>query len=72
MMKDAKALGMAIREVRRKRRFTISEVHYRTRIGRQAFARIERGDVYPKLDTLLNICQVLEVKPSALFEMAGL
>jgi len=49
---------------------TITELHYQTRIAHQAIAKIERGTVYAKLDTILNICQALEVKPSTLFIMA--
>ncbi len=71
-MSDAHALGMAIREVRRKRRLTITELHYRTRIGHKSIALIERGIVHTRLDNFFTICQVLEVKPSTLFEMAGL
>ena len=71
-MRNAQALGMAIREVRKKRRYTITELHYRTRIGHKSIAMIERGSVHTSLDKLLTICQVLEVKPSTLFEMAGL
>jgi transcriptional regulator with XRE-family HTH domain len=65
-----KALGLAIRDVRRERGLTISELHYRTRMSHQAVAKIERGDVFPKLDSILSICQALEVKPSTLFAMA--
>lgn len=71
-MSHAQALGVAIREVRKKRRYTITEVHYRSRIGHKAIANIERRRVYTQLDILLRICQALEVKPSTLFEMAGL
>jgi DNA-binding Xre family transcriptional regulator len=28
---------------------------------------IEHGSIYTRLDTLLKICQVLQVKPSTLF-----
>lgn len=65
-----KALGGAIREVRRKKRLSISELHYRIRMSHQAINKIERGGVYPRMDTILTICQALEIKPSALFEMA--
>ena len=60
-------LGVAIREARRQRRLSISEVHYRTRLSHQAITKLERGKVYPRIDTLLSICQALEVKPSSLF-----
>ncbi len=72
MMDDRQALGLAIREVRKKRRLTITALHYQTRIGHKSLANIERGTVYTQLDILLRICQALEVKPSTLFDMAGL
>jgi len=72
MMSHAQALGMAIREVRKKRRLTITALHYKTRIGHQSIALIERGSVHTRLDNFFTICQALEVKPSTLFEMAGL
>lgn len=64
------ALGSAIREVRRKRRYSIAEVHYQTRICHKSIAHIERGAVATRLDNILKICQVLEVKPGTLFAMA--
>lgn len=68
----AKALGKVIRELRRKRRLTISDIHFQTHICHQSIRKLERGERYPYLDTVLAICQVLEVKPSILFTMAGL
>ena len=62
-------VGAAIHSVRKEQRLSITEVHFRTRIAHQAIRKIERGEVYPRLDTLLNICQALEVKPSRLFVM---
>jgi transcriptional regulator with XRE-family HTH domain len=72
MMDERQALGSAIREIRRKRKLTITALHYQTRIGHKSIALIERGSVYTSLDILFAICQALEVKPSTLFEMAGL
>jgi transcriptional regulator with XRE-family HTH domain len=71
-MDDRRALGLAIRELRMKRGLTITALHYETRIGHKAIALIERGSVYTSLDNVFTICQVLKVKPSTLFEMAGL
>jgi transcriptional regulator with XRE-family HTH domain len=72
-MKDAqymKALGRAIRDVRKSRGLTISDLHYECRIARQAVGEIEQGKVMPQLGSILRICQALEVKPSTLFAMA--
>jgi transcriptional regulator with XRE-family HTH domain len=71
-MDDRQAIGLAIRELRKQRRLTITALHYQTRIGHKSIAMIERGNVYTSLDNLLTICRVLDVKPSTLFEMAGL
>lgn len=65
-----KALGRCIRDVRRKRGITISDLHYEVRMARQSVVKIERGDVIPRLESILSICQALEIKPGALFEMA--
>lgn len=40
------------------------------RINRQAVAKIERGEVIPRVDSILSICQALEVNPSIVFAMA--
>ena len=64
-----KALGKSIRQVRKERKLTVSDLHYEVRMCRQAIMKIERGDVVPRLDSILSICQALSVKPGALFEM---
>lgn len=64
------SLGAAIYKVRKERGLTRNGFHYLTRISYPSIARIERGEVYPGLATILCICQVLEIKPSALFAMA--
>lgn len=70
MMVDyMKAFGKTVREERRKRRLTLADFHYSCRIGQKSLRKIERGTAYPRFDTLLKICQVLEVKPSVLFAL---
>ena len=65
-----KSLGLAIRQIRKERKLTITDLHYETRINRQSVVKIEQGQVYLRLDTILRICQVLDVKPSVLFALA--
>lgn len=65
-----KALGAVIRELRKERGLSISDVHYRIRMNRQAIGEIERGEVTPKLQSILALCEALEVKPSRLFALA--
>lgn len=65
-----KALGATIREIRKERRYSITYVHHETRLAHQAIAKIERGKTHPKFDTLLNICRVLDIKPSELMAIA--
>lgn len=65
-----KALGAVIRELRKERGLTITDVHFGMRMQHKSIAKIERGEGYPRFDTLLKVCQVLDVKPSELLEMA--
>jgi transcriptional regulator with XRE-family HTH domain len=60
-------LGKAIREARVQRKMSIQDLHYEARISLPALTNIEHGRIYTRLDTLLKICQVLQVKPSTLF-----
>lgn len=60
-------LGKAIRDARVQKRMSIQDLHYEARISLPALTNIEQGRIYTRLDTLLKICQVLQVKPSALF-----
>ena len=69
MMSTGKPLGASIREVRKKRRLSVSDLHYEVRMARQTVFKIERGDVMPRLDSILSICQALEIKPGDLFAM---
>ncbi len=54
---------------RRIRKLTQSEVAYRAKISTRNYQRIESGEVIPKLDTLLDICNVLQIKLSDLFSL---
>lgn len=60
-------LGKAIREARMQRRLSIQELHYATQMAFKSIADIEQGRTYVKLDSLLKLCQALQVKPSTLF-----
>jgi transcriptional regulator with XRE-family HTH domain len=62
-----KALGLAIREVRKSKRQTLMDLHYDTRIGYQTLGEIEHGNGNPCMDTVIRIYQALEVTPSTLF-----
>jgi len=66
----AKALGAAIRHIRKERKLTLTDLHYETRINRQSVTEIEQGVVFVRLDTILRICQALDVKPAVLFALA--
>ena len=70
MMEYRQALGLAIQQVRKERRLTIAELHYRVRISHQAIREIERGVVSPRVDTVVTICQALGIPPSELFRLA--
>lgn len=62
-----KRLGKVIREARLMKRLSINELHYRTRLAYPTLTKIEQGKTYPRVDTLLIICQVLDVRLSDLF-----
>ena len=62
MMEYRQALGLAIREVRKKRGMTITDLHYMIRLTNQAIAEIEYGRVSARVDTIVTICQALEIK----------
>lgn len=65
-----KALGLAIRQLRKERKMTITDLHYETRINRQSVVKFEQGRVYLRLDTILRLCEALEVRPAELFALA--
>lgn len=69
-VKYLQALGRVLRDARKAKRLTTSELHYRVRMSHQAISKIERGTVAARLDTILNICEALEVNPSTMFALA--
>lgn len=50
-----------LRRVRRARKLTQAEVASRIGIAKQAYGRLERGLCLPRLETLLDFCEALEV-----------
>lgn len=64
-----KALGKVIREARRTKRLTRTGLQYRTRICYPTLAKMERGTVDMRMDTLFKVCEALDLKPSELFTL---
>lgn len=65
-MKDnfCEILSKKIKELRREKKFTQSELAWKIGVSPNFISLIERGKKKPSLDTLLKIAEVFEVNPS--------
>lgn len=63
---NLKGTGNNIKKARKKLGLTQAEVAEKAKIHSNYYARIERGEEKPALDTLDNIAKVLKVKVSEL------
>lgn len=61
-------IGKKIKELRKCKRFTQSELAWKIGLSPNYIGLIERGKKKPSLDTLLKIAEVFEVSPSVFFE----
>jgi len=55
-------LADKLKEAREKKRFTQEEVAKRAGLNTNYYAVIERGEVNPKIETLVRILEALEIK----------
>lgn len=72
--KDRDAICLEVARLLRERRerlgFSMSEVAQRAGISQQMVSYVERGMRNPTLDTLLRVCDALELNPAALLQKA--
>lgn len=61
---DLHKIGNKLLYYRKSLGMTQFEVAEATEISDRAYANIERGNVYMRLDTLLRICSVLKITPN--------
>lgn len=64
--KDYENLGMRIREQRNRAKLTQIQLAERANISYPFLGHIERGTRIPSLDTLVSICNALDVSPNLL------
>ncbi|MBQ9539395.1 MAG: helix-turn-helix transcriptional regulator [Treponema sp.] len=60
--------GEKLREVREKKGLTLKAVASQAGVSESLVSQIERGRVYPAIDTLLSLANVLDVRLQYLFE----
>lgn len=70
--KRLRALGRAISELRKGKGTSQELLAYLANVDRSHMGKIERGERNVTALNLLRIADALEVKPSSIFEMAGL
>ena len=61
-------IGKRVRELRRERELTITELADHAGLTRNAVSRIELGSRTPSSTTVDKLAQALEVEPGVLFE----
>lgn len=61
---DLKVIGNRLYEIRNKRLMSRLEVAEKADISDRAYADIERGSVNMRLETLLKICNALNITPN--------
>ena len=67
LITDQTAIGTRLREIRKFRKLSQTEVAASAGISCRAYADIERGGTNMRVDTMLSICQALHITPDALF-----
>ena len=71
-IRHLKALGQAIRAVRKVRKTSQEALAHQAEIDRSHMGKIERGERNVTALNLLRIADALQVKPSEIFAKAGL
>lgn len=64
---DKYIIGSRLFEIRKKREMTREEVAERADISDRTYADIERGTVNMRMETLLHICDALDITPDDIF-----
>jgi transcriptional regulator with XRE-family HTH domain len=60
-------VGAWVRRMRKDRRLTQEEVADRGDLGHKYLGQLERGELTPKLDTLVAVARGLDMRPAELF-----
>lgn len=60
-----RAIGNRLLAIRKKCGMTQSEVAEATGLSDRTYADIERGDVNTRIETILKVCNVLQITPDA-------
>ncbi len=63
---DTKALGRNLRQARRRLGLTQAQVAERMEMTEEAYSRMERGHLVPRLERFVALCQVLRETPDQL------
>ena len=62
---DFRAIGNKLLAIRKKSGMTQSEVAEAANLSDRTYADIERGDVNTRIETILKICNALQITPDA-------
>ena len=62
-------LGMRIKELRTKKELTQEELAEKICVGERNLSKIECGEIFFKLKTLMGLLSTLEVEPNELFDI---
>jgi transcriptional regulator with XRE-family HTH domain len=68
--KELRELGLAIRELRLERKLSQEELGAQSQTHRNYVGQVERGERNPSFESLLKIARALNVRLSALIELA--
>jgi transcriptional regulator with XRE-family HTH domain len=71
MAAESYRIGEKLRSVRERRSLTLREVAGRAGVSESLVSQVERGRVTPALETLLSLCEALDVDPAFLFSGLG-
>ena len=61
---DLKIIGRNIQDIRERKSMKRMEIAEKANISERTYADIERGSTKMRIDTLLNVCQALEITPN--------
>ena len=67
LITDQTTIGTRLREIRKSRKLSQTEVAAAAGLSGRAYADIERGGKHMRVDTMLDICQALYISPDEIF-----
>lgn len=66
MTYDTKLIGSRLKQARKAKHYTQDYVSARANIGEKFLSQIERGKAGLSVQTLLSLCEILEVSPNSI------